>query len=257
MGVLVFRRQGYRTTPGRPRFQEAAVPNHPRSSLFLEGRGIEPPKVVLVVRESDGIVRRPELHVRSRMRALLHRWRTTLDPAGIVRTRSLRASPRSSSADEIRTGDGRPRGDRDKIRSAANGARRPNRSHLRRARRAASGASGLVCPARHARGRRAGVRDRRAPRMCKRPSLPLRARRGRRRSARRDARERGGASAAARVGKREGALAAASIDGESGRGRCAGRVAAVGAVRAGGTIALSTWLTTTPSDKSSSRSSRP
>jgi len=127
--VLVFRRRGNRAPSGLPCFQEG--PGLQEFVLVLRRQG-----PLAFSRQEDQTSPRSSLssgvwrdshvtgkQVRSRTWALLHRSCTPQNPAGIVRTRSRRASPRSSSAGEIRTGDGRPRGDREKIRSAANGAR--------------------------------------------------------------------------------------------------------------------------------------
>ena len=213
---------GTRRAPDRPRFQESGRANP------LELR------IVLVFRSPAGrILSSPGSFLFSppQMRPDTHLRR-------IVWTHCLLDHDGSCSDGEIPTGDDGPRRDREKIRSAAHGTRRPDGSHRRGARRAASSASGMVRAPRHACGRRAGVRDRRAVGVRKRSSLPWRGRRRRRRSAHRDARKCRGAYTGGRVGERQGALAAASIDGESGRGRRGGGLAAVGAVRPGGTIAL-------------------
>lgn len=162
----------------------------------------------------------------------------------------------SDSDSEIRAGDEDPRWDRAPIRSAADGTRRRDRSSAGSAGSAGPRASGLVRAARHGRQRSASVRHRRAAGVCECSSLPWSARRRPRHTPCRAAREWDCAGAPGRMGEREGALAPTSVERQS---RCrgpGGRSAPVGAMRAGVTIALGTWLRKTPSDRCSSRSSR-
>ncbi len=200
--------------------------------------------------------RRTCILLRGHRAVLLYRRRRTSSSHG-GELCPVAGGRRSADSDgEIRAGDGGPRRGRAQIRPAANGSRRRGRSHPGRARPADPSTSGLVCAAEHARRRDTGVQHRRAGGVCECAQLPWRARRRPWHPARRDARERGGAGATGLAGEREGALAPTSVERQSGRRRPRGRPAAVGAVRAGGTIALTAWLRKTPSDRCSSRSSR-